>query len=105
MSTYHAKRAASHAEIAQEMDRRGQVIEKLEAKIELLTAALRASDAHMVRMQTAATKHLTTHGRDVFINTMIYLLDGPEQREVQARIRAALQDQGVFPMPQKEGDA
>ena len=84
------ERGASHAETAAEMDRRGRVIENLEARIEKLIAALQAYDAHMDRMQKAATKHLTTHGRDTFINTMIYLLDGPEQREIRSLARAAL---------------
>ena len=90
MSKLTIERHSSFEEVVREMDRRAQVIESLEAHNQKLIAALQSYDAHMDRMQKAATKHLTTHWRDVFINTMIYLLDGPEQREVKSLARAAL---------------
>lgn len=45
MSTIHSKRTASVDEIAAEMDRRGAVIETLEAKVQRLEMALEEIDA------------------------------------------------------------
>jgi phosphoenolpyruvate-protein kinase (PTS system EI component) len=68
-------------------------IARLTAKNERLKAALEAYEKHMGEMQRAAERHLTTDRRqDQFVNAMIYMLDGPEQRAVQALTRAALQE-------------
>jgi len=62
-----------------------------DAEIERLRAALEAYEKHMGEMQAAATRHLSIgHRQDEFVNAMLYLLDGPEQRAVQAITRTAL---------------
>jgi hypothetical protein len=72
--------------------------EALEARVEVLEEALLGMNSHMERMQATASSYLepgqgATDTEQSFINAMLYLLDGPEQREVQGKARAALQDQ------------
>ena len=47
MTITHVSRLSTVAEIAEEMDRRGTVIERLEAEIERLTAALSAMNTNV----------------------------------------------------------
>ena len=69
-------------------------ITRLTADNERLRAALEAYEKHMGKMQQVAERDLTTDRRqDQFINTMIYMLDGPELRAVQAIARAALKEE------------
>jgi hypothetical protein len=65
-------------------------------RVKVLRDALEAYEKHMGEMQAAATRHLSIgHRQDEFVNAMLYLLDGPEQRAVQALTRAALKCEPV----------
>lgn len=66
----------------------------LAAENERLREALRGLNAHVERMQRAATDYLMGPPRGLnseqFRNAMIGLLDGPDQRRVQGAASAAL---------------
>ena len=68
-------------------------------RIEALTAALEAHENHMTAGQTLVVKYLVPEvdpdsiGKDEFINRIIGHFDGPDQRAVQAKARAALEKQ------------
>jgi hypothetical protein len=68
-------------------------------RIEALTTALEAHENHMTAGQTLAVKYLVPEvdpdsiGKDEFINRIIEHFDGPDQRAVQAKARAALEKQ------------
>jgi FKBP-type peptidyl-prolyl cis-trans isomerase 2 len=79
-------------------DLEGQIISH-KVRIEALTAALEAHENHMTAGQTLAVKYLVPEvdpdsiGKDEFINRIIGHFDGPDQRTVQAKARAALEKQ------------
>jgi hypothetical protein len=68
-------------------------------RIEALAAALEAHENHMAAGQTLAVKYLVPEvdpdsiGKDEFISRIIEHFDGPDQRAVQAKARAALEKQ------------
>jgi hypothetical protein len=56
-----------------------------------LLAAQQGMEAHMLQMQTACVQYLTNQmNSKEFMRTIIYLLDGPEQRAIQEAARAAI---------------
>jgi hypothetical protein len=71
----------------------------LRDRIEALTAALEAHENHMAAGQTLAVKYLVPEvdpdsiGKDEFVSHIIEHFDGPDQRAVQAKARAALEKQ------------
>jgi hypothetical protein len=54
--------------------------------------ALTALNAHVEAMQAAMVTYLTGGTDKAFIGDMLAMLDGPEQRDVQERVRKALSD-------------
>jgi hypothetical protein len=79
-------------------DLEGQIISH-KVRIEALTAALEAHENHMAAGQTLAVKYLVPEvdpdsiGKDEFVSRIIEHFDGPDQRAVQAKARAALEKQ------------
>jgi hypothetical protein len=74
-------------------------IEALTAEVERLRHALEAHEKHMAAGQTLAVKYLVPEvdpdsiGKDEFVSRIIGHFDGPDQRAVQAKARAALEKQ------------
>jgi hypothetical protein len=72
--------------------------EKAKAEIKLLRDALEAHEKHMAAGQTLAVKYLVpvvdpdSIEKDDFVSRIIEHFDGPDQRAVQAKARAALVD-------------
>jgi hypothetical protein len=69
--------------------------DELAVRVKVLEDALLGMNSHMERMQATASSYLepwqgATDTEQSFINAMLYLLDGPEQREVQGKARAEL---------------
>lgn len=67
------------------------------ARVKRLEDALLGMNSHMERMQAEASSYLepwqyATDTEQSFISTMLYLLDGPEQREAQGKARTVLQE-------------
>lgn len=56
--------------------------------------ALTVMNAHVEAMQNAMVSYLMPSGddRETFVQKMLYMLDGPEQRTVQDQVRQALSD-------------
>jgi hypothetical protein len=73
--------------------------EALQADKAKLHEALEAHEKHMAAGQTWAVKYLVPEvdpdsiGKDEFISRIIEHFDGPDQRAVQAKARAALEKQ------------
>jgi hypothetical protein len=74
-------------------------IEALTAEVERLRKALEAHENHMAAGQTLVVKYLVpvvdpdSIGKDDFVSRIIEHFDGPDQRAVQAKARAALEKQ------------
>jgi hypothetical protein len=60
------------------------------ALVERQREALTALNAHVEAMQTAMVTYLTGGSDKAFIGDMLVMLDGPEQRAVQERVRRVL---------------
>jgi hypothetical protein len=60
-------------------------------RIEQLKSALRAEDALIVEAQRLLTNYLSKQGEPTdLINNLLWLFDGPQQREAQRLAREAL---------------
>lgn len=57
-----------------------------------LEDALRGLCKHITKMQMRAAEYLPEGDRDIFINDILELLDGPEQRRVQSAAKVALNE-------------
>lgn len=94
MSISTFERNASVLEMAVEIDRRGAAIEALEARLAATETVLRRMNDLLTKIQNVTTRYLVglPNGltQDQYVDAIIGLQDGPEQRAAQAPARAIL---------------
>jgi hypothetical protein len=68
---------------------------RISGKERRLEHAVRGLCNLITKLQIRAAEYLPDGDRDAFINDMLAYLDGPEQREVQSKARALLNEPHV----------
>jgi hypothetical protein len=89
----------AHLPMGERLRQASDRLKALTAENERLREALEAHEKHMAAGQTLAVKYLVpavdpdSIGKDEFVSRIIGHFDGPDQRTVQAKARAALEKQ------------